>query len=183
MKRLLGIVLIIIGILTYLFFRNYTGNFLPYSTLWFFVGIILVIIGFRLFITSKSKHVQQLEKSFQEEIDRLKHYGEKINVDFKDCEIISSNYYKEVPKSSNYRVQALDSIYDSSRSVENVEINQSRITYQDKNLSYDYIFISPLINKDNITLSFTLDKYKKTTIYVDKKDKSLYYFDLEFLNK
>lgn len=183
MKKKLGIVFIVIGVLIYLFFRNYEGNFVSHPILWFFIGITFIIIGFILIVTSKSKFESKLEKSFQNEVDRLKESGDRIKVDFKDCEIISNNYYKEVVKSSSYRVQALDSLYDSSRAVENIEINKSRITYQDKNLSDDYIFISHLINKDKITLSFTLSKYKKTTIYVDKKDENQYYFDLEFLNE
>ncbi|NOU59614.1 hypothetical protein [Marinifilum caeruleilacunae] len=183
MKRIVGIILIVVGVLLYLFFRNYDGNFLPYPTLWFFIGIILAIIGFKLFVTSKSKTEKEIEESYQSEIKRLKENGDKISVEFKDCEIVSSNYHVELPKSSNYRVQAWDSLYDNGKSAENIEINQSRIIYKNENSEDNNVFISPLINKDEITLSFRLSNYKSTVIYVDKLDKDLYYFDLELLDE
>lgn len=179
MKRILGLLLIVIGVLTYLFFRNYNGNILPYPTLWFFVGIILAIIGLRLFVTSKSQKQKSFESELYAQIDTLKQHGKVIIVNLKDCEIISSNYFKEIPKSNNYRIQAWDSILDSSNAVKNVEINQSRIVYKDK----DEVYISSIINKDKVTLSFTIENYGQTNIYVDNNDKSLYYFDIEFLNE
>lgn len=181
MKNILGIILIVVGVILFLFFKNYNGSLLPYPTLWFFVGIILVFLGIRLFASSKLKIVKESEKSHLSEIKRLKENGEKIFVELNDCEIVSSKYQMELPQSRNYRVQALDSLYDNNKSVDTVEINQSRIIY--KNTDIDRVFTSPLIDKDKITLTFTLSKHKSTVIYVDRLDKDLYYFDLEFLEE
>jgi hypothetical protein len=42
-------------------------------------------------------------------------------------------------------------------------------------------FVSPVIPKDKITLSFYFDRQRQTTLYVNKTDRSHYYFDLKFL--
>jgi hypothetical protein len=42
-------------------------------------------------------------------------------------------------------------------------------------------FLSPVIPKDKITLSFYLENQKTTTLHVDKTDHTRYYLDLDFL--
>ena len=190
MKRIIGIILIVIGALSSLFLKNYNGDIIPFPTLLFFLGLIILLIGIWLQFSGKSKDERILKSKMQEEINRLKQTGRIVNVDFKDCEIESNNYYNEISKTDNYimpdrikyKIQAWDSIFDSGNAVENVEINQSRIVYKDKNSNTNETYVSGIISKDKITLSFYLDKFEKTKIYVDKDDKELYYFDLEFLN-
>ena len=183
MKKLFGIVLMVIGVLAYLFFRKYHGDLISYPILWYFAAIIIFLIGARLFIKSKIRKEEKLEESYKAEIAKLKETGNKLGVDFRDCEIVTSNYFKEVPQGSNYEIQAWDTLYDNSRTVRNVEISQSRVIYKYKEPEKETIFVSPIINKDKITLSFLLDKHKATTIFIDKDNKNIYYFDLEFLNE
>jgi len=42
-------------------------------------------------------------------------------------------------------------------------------------------FVSHVIPKDRVSLSFYLDQQGQTTLYIDKTNRSLYYFDLDFL--
>jgi hypothetical protein len=51
------------------------------------------------------------------------------------------------------------------------------LLYKDKDAEY----LSPIIKKDKQNLQFALGKQEQTNIYVDRTDKSFYYFDLEFL--
>lgn len=44
-------------------------------------------------------------------------------------------------------------------------------------------FISRVIPKDKVSLSFYLDQQKQTILYVDKTDRNKYYFDLDFLER
>lgn len=71
----------------------------------------------------------------------------------------------------------------SMRNVEQVQIKQTVIIFYKPNIRNGQTdkFISRVIPKDKITLSFYLDKQKQTTLYVDKTNKDHYYFDLDFL--
>ena len=166
MKRIITIILILTGIASFLF----------YPSIWFIISLLIAIVG--LFVIFRSPENKILKK-VQPEIDRLKLEGHKIFVNFDDCEILTNNYHKEVPRSSNYRAQAFDTIFDSKNAVENIAVIQSRITYKDP--INNFVYVSPLIFKDKITISFLLDKYKDTYVYVDRNNQGLYYFDLEFI--
>jgi uncharacterized membrane-anchored protein YhcB (DUF1043 family) len=106
MKRIIGIILAVIGLLLYLVFRTYSGDLIPYPTLWFIIGIIIGIAGLLMFITGKTKTQKETENKIEKQINFLKQYGTKIDVKFKDCEIINNNYFREALKSQNYKVQA-----------------------------------------------------------------------------
>ena len=180
MKSIIGIILIVIGVLVYLFFKNYHGELFSYPILWFFAGITLIWLGFYLIRKSKSESNQKVKDSYKKTISKLKECGLKIPVEFRDCEIIANKYYQEIAKSKNLKIQAWDSLYDPGSNVKIEEVNQSRISYQDK-AKNEQIFISPIIYKDEITLSFILEKHIGTSIYIDKNNPKVYYFDLEFL--
>jgi hypothetical protein len=141
------------------------------------MGITLGITGLLLILRNTPIRKTKIIDS---EIYKLKKEGHKIHVDFNECKIISNNYYKEVPRSSDYRAQALDTLFDNKNAVKNVAVLKSRIVFKDSINNYEYV--SPLIFKDKITISFILDKYKITTLYVDKKEYKHYYFDLDFFN-
>jgi len=177
MKKIIGITLIIIGIIASLFFQKYHGDLIPFPILWMCLGILVAVLGFTLL--QKGFSLPKKNK-VESEIDRLKQEGHKVLVKFEDCNIISNNYHKEVPKGNDYNEQAYNTLFDNKNAVKNVNVLQSRIVYTDKINNYEYV--SPLIFKDRITISFILDKYESTNLYIDKNDYKHYYFDLDFFN-
>jgi hypothetical protein len=130
-------------------------------------------------ITLNNKKEKQ---NFKSEIDRFKQSADKIKVNLSDCEIISNNYTEQVEKVKSYKAQALDSIYDSGKNIEQVDINQTVIVYKTTQYGQKEQFNSSTINKDRITLNFLLAKHKETYLYVDRNNRQKYYFDIEFLN-
>ncbi len=64
------------------------------------------------------------------------------------------------------------------------DVRQSVIIFQQTNSRTGTTekFLSPVISKDDVTLSFYLDRQQHATLYVDKSNRALYYFDLDFLN-
>jgi hypothetical protein len=180
MKSIFGTLLITAGCFIYMFIVNFDGSILSYTPLWLALGII---VGYIIFVTSKSRKEKIAESRKHDAINRLKQLGKVIKTSIEDCELISNDYFKEIPKSGNLRVQGWDSLYDSSRTVKNVEIYQTRIVYKPKDTYYNEMYMSPIINKDKETLSFIFPKNKEICIYVDRDDRSKYYFDIDFLKK
>jgi hypothetical protein len=139
--------------------------------------LILLIIG-KIKIFSAQKQISKL-------IADLKETGEKIQVDFSKCEIKENNYTEERNKyENNERVQFLNVMSGyADKNIEQVEITQTVIVYVHQNVRTGQTerFISGIIPKDKITLSFYLEQQKQTAIYVDRTNKR-YYFDLEFLS-
>ena len=182
LKQHIEIILIFIGILSYLFFRNYSGTIVPYPFLWFIIGIVVAIIGIILFLGSKSRREKRIEKSNVLKIRWLKENGRRITVGFDDYKIVSNKYYEErySNESFGWRAQMYDAVYAGENSMETTTISQSRIVYEDKRTKQTYV--SPLILEEETTLRFLLYKQKYITIYKDEYDADLYYFDLEFLH-
>jgi len=181
-KIILGILLIIIGLLTYLFFRKYSGDLIPYTIIWYFAGILCAIVGFLLVKSGLTSRDRKVTQDLKAEIDKFKSTADKIKVNFNDCKIRTNNYTEQVEKVKNYRAQAFDAMYDSSKNIENVNVNQAVLIFETENYGQKEHYYSPTIYKDEITLRFLLDRKKETNIYIDRDNRGRYYFDLEFLN-
>lgn len=76
----------------------------------------------------------------------------------------------------------LDAMVEPNLNIQNIEINQAVLVFETDILGQREQYISATIYKDPATLSFLLDKQKETCIYVDRDNRSNYYFDLEFLS-
>lgn len=181
MRRITGIILLIIGLVAFLLFYRYSGNLLPYSLLWH-TGVIATFgLGTLLILSSSKKDDIDMKSVVANEINRLKQFGDRIKVDFNDCEIVTNNYIKEVATGSSYKVQAFDALYDSNRNIKKVNVNQTVLVFETHRLGRKEKFKSPTIYKDEMTLRFLLARKKETFIYVDRNQKDKYYFDLEFI--
>jgi len=180
-RRIVAIALIILGLLSWIFLKDYSGKFIPYPSLLGFIGLITFLFGIYLLWNSTSK-VKLPEFDMLQQIEDLKLNGEKIKVEFSKCEIKSNGYTEERERYSDYRIQAWNVLAgDSDKNVELVDINQSRIIFHHEINGNTETFISGIIPKDQITLSFELDEKKETTLYVDRNNRENFYFDLEFL--
>lgn len=176
-----GYILIGLGGVTYLFFKNYQGGVIPYPSLFYALGIATFAGGFGLLFLASKNHIKKINRYSHNEIDDLKHNGERIPVNFSQCEIKENNYSEEVEK--NYSdSKSLGLLTGHTNNIEIVSRNQSVIVYEASNGSRIDKFVSPVIPKDKATLMFLLDAQKQTTLYVDKTNSSRYFFDLDFLS-
>jgi hypothetical protein len=182
-KTILGFLLIIIGFLTVLFFRKYSGDLIPYPIIWVLAGILCVIIGFLLIKSGLSSRDRKARQNLKAEINNFKLTADKIKVDLNNCKIRANNYTEQVEVVKNYKAQAFDALYDSSKNIANVNINQAVLIFETDKYGEKERYFSPTIYKDEVTLRFLLDRQKETYIYVDRDNRSRYYFDLEFLNE
>jgi hypothetical protein len=132
----------------------------------------------------ESKDKERLQKL----IEDLKVNGEKIHVDFSQCEIKTNDYTEERSRyggpdalttlSIEREIEGWNAIGGrGDANVEQVDVHQNVLVFK----YYNETFYSRIIPKEIITLRFKLDEKKETTLYVDKKNRSRYYFDLDFL--
>ncbi|HWY34794.1 MAG TPA: hypothetical protein VNX68_09115 [Nitrosopumilaceae archaeon] len=184
-----------LGFLTITFFRWYTGDLIPYPFVFWISGLAMVWSGI-LFLrfTPSTKDIQN-KRRIDENIKDLKENGEKIIVDLTKCELKENSFTEErerygddnelLTPSIARDIEAWNAIGgDSMRNIKQVEVIQTVIIYSwlNNKTGKTEIFNSRVINKDKITLSFYLDREKKTALYVDKLNREKYYFDLDFLN-
>lgn len=167
---------------------------IPHPSLFYLLGIALFLGGL-LFLryTPTAKEIKA-QKQLITAIADLKQNGDKIQVDLTQCEIKEHNYAEERERYGHsnpllslgfeQQIQAWNAIGGgASRNVEQVQVKQAVIVfnYQNDQTGKAEKFISRVIPKDKITLSFYLDKQKQTYLYVDKTNSNHYYFDLDFL--
>lgn len=191
-RRITAYLLFGLGFLTVTFFRKYSGTIIPYPFLFWLIGLLMFWGGWALLRwTPTIKELQDTER-LKKLIDDIKTNGEKIKVDFSKCDIKQNNYVEEKEKygTGSYittldierNIQAWNALTDSTRNTERVQVNQAVLIFENSHNGKTEKFVSRVIPFDRVTLLFKLDKQKETSLYVDKNDRSRYYFDLEFLS-
>jgi hypothetical protein len=112
----------------------------------------------------------------------LKRHGVQIPVDLTKCKIKSNQWTSETRRYHHPRVEFLNEISGhGDKNVERMESNVSIVEYTTKVSGRTRTFRSNPVGKDKISLTMLLEMQKETTIYLDPKNKRIYYFDLEFL--
>lgn len=193
-RRTLAYILFGLGFLTVTFFRKYSGEIIPYPFLFWLLGLSMFWGGILFLRYTPSTKEMNIQKQITAIINDLKENGDKIQVDLTQCELKEHNYIEEREKYGHKNelltldiereIQGLDALSSGSiGNVEQVQIKQTVIIFYKLNIRNGQTekFISRVIPKDKITLSFYLDKQKQTMLYVDKTNRSRYYFDLDFL--
>ena len=165
---IIGISILVILI----FLSKYSGDKIP--TYYFYLAILgLLILGFGLFkllgflerpilIDFKTKTIAEIDK------------WERIKVKSQDIQVVSSPYYQEVPKSSNWRIQGLDSLSDDG-GVKREKIDRIYLKYNSKNRTYKQL----ISDKDELSLKMILSKMDYLDLCINQNDKNEYYFDLK----
>ena len=192
-RRIAAYSLFVLGFLTFTFFRHYSGALIPYPFLFWLLGLSMFLGGYLLIRYTPSPKDQAALRQLQQLIGELKATGEKILVDLTSCEIREHSYSERRNPTDKDSLTVsllkpglhhlLNQLEDDTRGTGIAEIRQSVILfpYQNNRTGQTERFVSQVIPKDQVTLSFYLDKQKQTTLYVDKNDRTLYYFDLGFL--
>ena len=193
-KRLLACMLFGLGFLTVTYFRRYSGELIPYPFLFWLLGLAMFGGGLLFLRYTPSTKEISTQKQMATIINDLKENGEKMQVDLTICELKEHNYIEERQKYGHKNelvtldiereIQVWNALGGGSmRNIKQVQVNQTVIIFFKPNIRSGQVekFISGVIPKDKITLSFYLGKQKETTLYVDKVNREQYYFDLDFL--
>ncbi len=184
-KRVIAYILFAIGFVIIAFFRNYHGTIIPYPFVIWLIGLSMWFFGWRVLrYGEKFKQLREDEKQ-KKFIDDLKENGEKIQVDLTQCEI-KENDYSEMRLPDGRREADLSDFeaesYSESSGEKLTEIDQTVFIFKHLHNGIEEKFYSPVIPRTGDDLKIKLYLHKTTTLYVDKTDRSKYFFDLDFLN-
>jgi hypothetical protein len=174
-KRLLGIILIISSAIGLLFFREYTGQMIPYPTLFVFLSIAIGLFGAFLFLRSRTKREIAIDSEISRAISDLKSKGEKIVLQYDNCKFKGNDYQEEIQDES--RLRSDDVLFNQTSRVKIVEIAQSAIVYCHHSGESKEWFKSQTFPISEVGLKMRVMK-GELILYVDRFDRGKYYFEL-----
>src|SRR6202012_3875857 len=96
LNRIVAYILFAVGFITLTFFRHYTGTLIPYPWIFLLLGLSFFLSGYFLLRYSTPAKYQTAANKVRQLVDDLKTNGEKIRVDFKDCQIRGHAYSEAV---------------------------------------------------------------------------------------
>ena len=114
-NKLAGYILIGLGLLGVFYFKGYRGDVIPVPMLWLAISLGFVALGTYLKMTAKTEKQLQGLDNLKAQINRIKETGERIQIDFDNCDFKATNTHDQVNADSFSRIQMLDASYDSSR--------------------------------------------------------------------
>jgi hypothetical protein len=156
--------------------NSFFGDFLVYGILSTCTGSLILWIQIR----SERNKIEDVYTTWKNDLIRS---GLQVQVNFEDCSMTSNSFREERIYTSSKEKDleiAMDAIA-GNRHDAFYDRHNSRIILEASIYNHNYKFMSPVITKDEITMLFLLAEKKTTTIYVNPRDYSDYYFDLEFL--
>jgi hypothetical protein len=157
-----------IALLT-LIFGVYSGKLI-----WILVGLApLLIIPVQAFL--KKRNVESIIHSqFNAEIEQLKRVGEKILVELDNCEIKDSSYTQDIIDERMTRFSHLN--LDYGKVIGHEHVGQSLLIYRYAGTNGSETFIQSFaFGKETLKINILRDL---VTLYVDRSDRSKYFFDL-----
>jgi hypothetical protein len=139
--------------------------------------ILLIPVSIALSFYGRQDILDKKRIRDMEAVRPLKKNGEKIIVDIENCRFNGNNF--DVPVTSRPMISTHVPVFGEPVSLD--EIQQSVLTYQHAHLGRTELFISQVFPIDLITLEAHIMQ-KHLILYIDKKDRSHFYFDLQDSN-
>ena len=175
-----------VGLLGVFFFLTYKGNTIPVKELWFVLSIFILITGAYFFAKHKLHRLSSQRNNTNSnrltEIEQLKRTGDKVRVTLDNAEVNSRSYQQEtVNEGMPSRMEMLDGLYDSNRNYKTQEIQQTYIVFYKQYNGKTFKFISPATTQNAETVKMYIDRQKGIDLYIDQKNPTNYYFDLQFV--
>jgi len=144
--------------------------------LYYIASIGIFFIGLLLMLTSRTKKEISDEKTITNEIARLKANGEKILLNFDNCEFRANSYQEEIQNERESR--SYDVLFNQERPVATKDVIQSSLVYINKTGSIVEKFTSPLMPVDEVSLKASVLN-GQAWLYVDRFDRRKYYFEIK----
>ena len=147
--------------------------------LWIVIVVIFIII---LVLNILLRRMSEgLIENKKKNINRIRDYGTKIEVDTKDCDILN---YDKIIKPSFYESSSIYGIRFLRRAKYKVKekkhIQSKLICRYSDNIIGNVEFFK-LVNIESSILKYEIYRRSKINVYINKNDLENYFIDLEFL--
>lgn len=178
-RKIIGYSIAVFSSVAAVIFGRHPSDLIPYPYLWLGLSIVLIILGLYIAVSGE-EGIQKLQnEKLKKDFEEFIRNADKIEVNLEECTIKTNNYVQEYELPKNYKSQALDAIYDETLNVKRDSVNQAVLVFKMEEYESKKYY-SPIIYKDESTIKFLVDKYKTAWLYIDKLDRSKYYFVLPF---
>jgi len=173
----LGLIVILIsGILGQIYFN---------PIFWQVSGVSLILASLLLLRQKRSGNSKENpEGLWEKQVNYLRNNGEKIVIDLRKCKIRSGSFHRP-KKELDYldETSVVDILLSEPQHSKSENIEHSVLIYRHTLPTGKTIIFYGPTDKDKKTLLILCEMQKSTSIYVDKNNLAMYYFDLEFLDK
>lgn len=175
-RKITAYLIITLGVFIFLYLNSLHVNMKGYFQLVALVSFLIISLGIWLFSIGKKKFKPPFHATKFKIDTQLIEKGEKIQVDFKDCFVLTRVNQEKFIDDSEFAKKWLEKYKKFEKEL--LFEGQSLIIFE----LPGNLFKSPLIPKDRESLLFLLEKKGKIDLYLDKNDADRYYVDLSFLN-
>jgi hypothetical protein len=177
MFKVLGYLLVGIGLLGVVYITNYKGSYIELKGLWLVLSLGPILLG-SYFLTRqglKTSFATQ-EHSLAPNLHHLKETGHRVKLSLENCEVKTRSFQVESFKEDS-SIAGLDALYDQNRNYQLKEVTKTYLVYKRKHDGQLQTFVSPPISQDAVSIKMYLDE-KGINLYIDNANHELYYFDL-----
>jgi len=143
-------------------------------TVWLIVGLIPFAYLFWQVFASNS-HSLSAEKTISSQVNKLVAAGEKISIEFDNCEFKDSSYTNEVIDERSTRLNAIN--LDYGKVIRRDLVEQSLLIYHHPTAGKSEKFIQAFPCSAETLRVYVLQNL--VSLYVDRFDRSHYFFDLK----
>ena len=182
----IGMLVCVSGILGAIFFSNYAGGAIPLPGLWMWVSILAIIMGFGLTLKAILYVEERAYDDAKHKLEYFMMHALKIPVDLDACDIrmdyITVVIHPEDEGYDDYLVLGNLNSETIHKEAITLTIPQALVIANPVTNGKMEQFVSQPVKLDEITLRVKLHQRRHSAVYVDRNDRSIYYFDLEFLN-
>jgi hypothetical protein len=174
MKRLISIILFGCSIAGLIYLLYAGGN-----ALWLILVILVAIIAGLILLGSAKTKFADIEKQVDENLQKLKANAEKIKVNYDNCEFKESSYVNEVRDERVYSHGMMN--LDQGKVMQRDFVGQSLLIFNYTSAGKTEKFMQAFPFDAESLKFYVLDNL--ITLYVDRFDRSRYFFDLTVQQK
>lgn len=175
-----GIVLLILSILGFIYFRNYKGTFIPYPAVWMAICSGTLAISGWLIFQSKKMAALEFANERVAEVELFKKSAYSLPIDIDQCVFKNGSYVHYVKDESDEFADALSpSLYGQLGSPTPETVMQSYFIFTTMLNNVSAKFISPSYPCDPTTLKFYVLK-NEIALFVNRTNPSKYLFENKF---
>jgi hypothetical protein len=187
MRKIVGKILLYFGVACLALLNFYNGTLIIYKYLWMAVCFGIAAFGLYISIKSQMKTDAQARNLILDKINILKTTGEKIIVNIDDCDFLEQQYQEEIVdenvNSTYNKIKAYDALAGyHEKAIEYKKVLKCIVIFNYLNpiSNEQEVYKSAAVNCAKTSLHFQLLQKNNVAIYVNRKNRKEYYFDLGF---